>query len=104
MPRYERPAIGEYLSLTPRERQILIDVADGYSDVEIAKRLCRSVATVRMHLRALRLKLKARNRVMLTRLAVDARLVGAPHTAPVPTTAPSRTDARVRPIQAHPRR
>ena len=48
--------------LTPREHSVIILVADGYADKEIAVKLNLSPRTVQTHLRQAILKLNARNR------------------------------------------
>ena len=53
--------------LTPREREVLRLTALGLSDPEIAQRLHLSSRTVETYQVKLREKLKARNRVELTR-------------------------------------
>jgi len=57
--------------LTPRERQVLIQVAEGHSDKKIAQALGISPGTVGKHVASLLGKLEVHNRVELTRWAVD---------------------------------
>jgi len=50
-------------ALTTREEQVLLTVARGRTNVEIADELCISLSTVKTHLASLMQKLSARNRV-----------------------------------------
>ncbi|KUL26363.1 response regulator [Streptomyces regalis] len=59
-------------SLTPREREILLLVAAGLSDAEVAGKLSLQQATVRSHLYHLRQKLDARDRAQLVVLAYQS--------------------------------
>lgn len=63
-------AIGSVRSLTEREREVLALIGHGYSLVEIARRLHRSVETVKSHRRSLAKKLGTRNRVLLAQVAM----------------------------------
>ncbi len=66
--------LGPLASLTPREMEVLRLIGQGLSTAQIAKSLNRSVKTVEAHRLSLGLKLKARNRVDLARLALRAGL------------------------------
>lgn len=60
--------------LTPREKDILREVATGASNQEIAKRLYISTGTVKMELQSILRKLNVRNRVEAAVYAVEAGL------------------------------
>jgi len=66
--------------LSGREQELVILVARGATDAQIAERLFISVSTVRSHLDRIRDKIGCRRRADLTRLALQAGLVEpAPH-------------------------
>ncbi|MGQ0626944.1 MAG: helix-turn-helix transcriptional regulator [Phycisphaerales bacterium] len=87
--------MGPLASLTPREMEVLRLIGQGLSTAQIAKSLNRSVKTIEAHRLSLGLKLKARNRVDLARLALRAGLTldndanGAP-----PPPPPNPADTR----------
>lgn len=62
-------------SLTPRERQVMMLVAHGYSTDEIARELTIGVATVRTHVYRLRCKLGARDKAQLVSFAYRSGLM-----------------------------
>ena len=61
--------------LTQRERDVLVAIADGASNDEIAGRLVISPATVRTHITRVLFKLGARDRAQLVVMAFEAGLV-----------------------------
>ena len=65
-------------SLTSREREILVYIAEGDSLPEIAKKLHRSLKTIESHRLSLGRKLSATNRVQLAHIAIASGLVSVP--------------------------
>lgn len=64
------------VSLSPREKEVLRQVAEGRTDEAIAEAMTVSIKTVRSHLDRIRDKTGARRRPDLTRYAIQTGLAG----------------------------
>lgn len=70
-----KSAGNRYPHLTRREKEILLLIAEGYTNPEIAEKLFISATTVDSHRKNLLAKLNARNSAMLVKCAIDRKLL-----------------------------
>jgi DNA-binding NarL/FixJ family response regulator len=74
--RIDEPPVQPIEPLTSREEEILIPVAKGWTNDEIADDLHISISTVKTHLASLMRKLSARNRVEIAMWAYETGRAG----------------------------
>jgi len=72
---YQRSSAIALPVLTPREKEILGLIAEGYTNPQIAEKIYLSPFTVDSHRKNLLAKLKAKNTAILIRIAVEHRLI-----------------------------
>ncbi|MGW4118804.1 response regulator transcription factor [Nocardia sp. NPDC004711] len=73
---HAKPApAAQFSELTDREREVMILVAEGLTNAEIADRLYMSPATARTHVSRILVKLGARDRTQLVVMAYESGLV-----------------------------
>ena len=89
-----RPSAGLLDPLSVREREVLVEVAGGWSNSEIGERLHISAATAKTHVSRLLMKLNAHDRAQLVMIAYETGLVtpGEPPAPPPLCLSPPRRD------------
>ena len=75
LPTSSKPADQILAPLTPREREILVEIATGDSNAQIAQRLVLSEATVKTHVGRILAKLQLHDRVQAVVLAYESGLI-----------------------------
>lgn len=61
--------------LTPREKELLKHITEGYTNAEIAERMFLGVETINSYRKNLLIKLNAKNTAVLVRMALEEKLV-----------------------------
>src|SRR5258706_6216320 len=72
---YQKSSMPELAVLTPREKEILGLIAEGYTNPQIAEKIFLSQFTVDSHRKNLLAKLNVKNTASLIRLAVERKLI-----------------------------
>jgi DNA-binding NarL/FixJ family response regulator len=72
---YQRSSRTELPLLTPREKEILELIAEGYTNPQIAEKIFLSTFTVDSHRKNLLAKLQVKNTATLIKLAVENKLI-----------------------------
>lgn len=72
---YQKSSMAELPVLTPREKEILLLIAEGYTNPQIAGKIFLSQFTIDSHRKNLLAKLNVKNTASLVRLAVERKLI-----------------------------
>lgn len=72
---YQKSSMVELPVLTPREKEVLELIAEGYTNPQIAEKIFLSQFTVDSHRKNLLAKLNVKNTASLIRLAVERKLI-----------------------------
>ena len=72
---YQRSSTAELPVLTPREKEVLRLIAEGYTNPQIAGKIFLSQFTIDSHRKNLLAKLNVKNTASLIRLAVEQKLI-----------------------------
>ncbi|MGW1882752.1 response regulator [Streptomyces sp. NPDC001970] len=88
----QEPAARRLCRLTERERAVLVLIAEGLSNADIATRMHLSTGTVKDHVSAILTKLEVAGRVQAALLAERAGLLKAPQDRQCPEGPPDRPD------------
>jgi DNA-binding NarL/FixJ family response regulator len=72
---YQKSSVAELPVLTPREKEILLLIAEGYTNPQIAGKIFLSQFTIDSHRKNLLAKLNVKNTACLVRLAVERKLI-----------------------------
>ncbi len=108
--RAEEAARRRPYGLTEREIEVLVEVARGFSDKEIASKLYLSESTVKSHLRAIYRRLRLRNRAQAAAFVMQKNLLPVPSNGGVfgangaPPSELAPPTAVARPVTARSRR
>jgi len=65
----------QHVWLTPREKELLKLIVDGFTNIEIADKMILGVETINSYRKNLLCKLGARNTAVLVRMAIEEKLV-----------------------------
>lgn len=72
---YQKSSVNELPVLTPREKEVLELIAEGYTNPQIAEKIFLSPFTVDSHRKNLLAKLGVKNTACLIRLAVENKMI-----------------------------
>ena len=75
MKEYQKSSANQLPELSPREKEILELIAEGYTNPQIAEKIFLSSFTVDSHRKNLLAKLNVKNTASLIKLAVENKLI-----------------------------